>query len=193
MKHSIMTDSVERTHTTLHQATILKEFCYLDFPQVEVSCLICLKTNPSKSSRNKPTPLIPIAGFQHHHQSIEVDQVRLEVAGHLTAVAENLHILKIEIDDSICIPYPYPAGYPVKLLPLDWNLQFVVDSLVFWALEEGVLCNALSVRNGAGRSLRSLKKCALKRTCKAAFRFCSWLALKKPTGNSASAVHSWRF
>lgn len=65
-----------------------------------------------KSYRDKPTSLIPIAGFQHHHQSIEVDQVRLEVAGHLTPRAENLHILKIEMDDSICTAYPY--RYPVK-------------------------------------------------------------------------------
>lgn len=53
-------DGISRTNTTLHQATILKEFCYMIFSRNEVSCLICLTTNLFKSYRNEPKPLIPI-------------------------------------------------------------------------------------------------------------------------------------
>ena len=66
---------------------------------------MCLTTNPFKSYRNESTPLIPIAGFQHHHQSIEVDQVRLEVAGHLTAGLRISTSWRLEIDDSNMHPH----------------------------------------------------------------------------------------
>ena len=123
----------------------------------------------------------PIAGFQHHHQFHEVDQVRLEVAGHLTAGLRISKMCEVErwlfnvhAAPTLFAPYPGPMS--------DKNFaSWLKLPICSWFAEEGVLRNALSARNGDARSPRSLKICALKRTREAAFRSCS--CLKKPQEN----------
>lgn len=150
-------DGISRRNTTLHQTMVLKKFCYMIFSRNEVSCLIFFTTNLFKSYRNKSTPLMRVdVGFQHHHPSIEVDQVRLEVAGHLTAGLRISKMFKVEryhceewdwwfnvhAAPTLFAPYPCPMS--------DKNFaSWLKLPICSWFAEEGVLRNALSVRNGS--------------------------------------------